>query len=224
MIIGMSWDFFTACNWHTWTCPSPCRQSKLLPLGSIWIRADSSGQRVCPCRLASAIIFGKFWLVAEQNLPACKWLLSVKFIPKKTGTERMSLAPPPSRWQADDNYGSSNNQNEESSALILDSDGLAAKVVQAETANDAWRHVRALVASDARPMDLYDSLTQSGQDSIDPMPTGVWHPNFIRSSSPGPHIYRGQKLKSMDSLRPHVTIWSTFCFANCLWTSQTQTH
>ena len=55
----------------------------------------------------------------------------------------------------------------------LGAQGLSVKVVQAETANEAWRHVKTLVASDGRPVDLYDSLTQSGQDTIDPTPAGV---------------------------------------------------
>lgn len=42
-----------------------------------------------------------------------------------------------------------------------------------ETVNDAWKHMKAVVANDSTPSDLYDLLAQSGKDTIDPMPAGV---------------------------------------------------
>lgn len=85
----------------------------------------------------------------------------------------MSFVPPPSKWQSEDVW---DHESPVSKALVAhtDANGLAvAKAVPVETANDAWKHIRALVANDGRSVDLYDNLYQAGQDTIDPMPAGV---------------------------------------------------
>jgi len=44
---------------------------------------------------------------------------------------------------------------------------------EVETVNNAWKHVKAVVVNDGKAADLYDLLSLSGKDTIDPMPIGV---------------------------------------------------
>lgn len=75
--------------------------------------------------------------------------------------------PPPSRWQGEETGGVWSAQ-QTGSALSA-----AHQIAGTESANAAWKHVKAVLMDDGKPADLYDLLLQSGSENIEPMPTGV---------------------------------------------------
>lgn len=49
---------------------------------------------------------------------------------------------------------------------------------EVEVVHDAWKHIKAVMVNDGKSTDLYELLSQSGKDTIDPMPAGVTHQHF----------------------------------------------